>query len=302
VIQIGDSRTYPGCTVDKAGLELVIQAAAGARPVLAGDVIVTGNGDSARLVLNGLVITGGVRVPGRRGAFELRHCTVVPGSTLDEGGEPAQPAGPSLTVDPANTGLQVVIDHSITGPLRLPTEIAGLVVRDSIVDAHDPEVDAIGGRPGAVEPGPAAVLERVTVLGTVRVRELTLASEVLFTGPVLAEKRQAGCVRFSFLPAGSQTPRRFRCQPDLLVEQAARLGRPAETGRLTPAFTATQYGHPGYAQLAPACAVELRTGAEDGSEMGAFSTLRQPMREANLRTRLDEYLPFGLDAGLIYVT
>jgi hypothetical protein len=36
--------------------------------------------------------------------------------------------------------------------------------------------------------------------------------------------------------------------------------------------------------------------------MGVFCFLKQPAREANLRLRLDEYLPVGLDAGLIYVT
>ena len=40
----------------------------------------------------------------------------------------------------------------------------------------------------------------------------------------------------------------------------------------------------------------------DGSEMGVYCQLKQPQRESNLRIRLDEYLPFGLDAGLIYVT
>ena len=36
--------------------------------------------------------------------------------------------------------------------------------------------------------------------------------------------------------------------------------------------------------------------------MGAYCQLKQPQRESNLRIRLDEYLPFGLEAGLIYVT
>ena len=34
----------------------------------------------------------------------------------------------------------------------------------------------------------------------------------------------------------------------------------------------------------------------------ADPTLLQPQREANLLTRLEEYLPFGLEAALIYVT
>jgi hypothetical protein len=36
--------------------------------------------------------------------------------------------------------------------------------------------------------------------------------------------------------------------------------------------------------------------------MGAFHDLMQPQRETNLRIRLEEYLPFGLVPGLIYVT
>ena len=58
----------------------------------------------------------------------------------------------------------------------------------------------------------------------------------------------------------------------------------------------------GYGQLALHTAPEVRTGSEDGAEMGVFESLKQPQRETNLRTRLDEYMPFGLEAGLIYVT
>ena len=32
--------------------------------------------------------------------------------------------------------------------------------------------------------------------------------------------------------------------------------------------------------------------------MGAYCHLKQPQRESNLRMRLEEYLPFGLEAGL----
>jgi hypothetical protein len=36
--------------------------------------------------------------------------------------------------------------------------------------------------------------------------------------------------------------------------------------------------------------------------MGAFHDLYQPQRERNLRVRLDEYLRFGLEAGVFYET
>jgi Phage tail protein (Tail_P2_I) len=72
--------------------------------------------------------------------------------------------------------------------------------------------------------------------------------------------------------------------------------------RLQPSFTSTQYGNPSYAQLNQNCALEIRTGAEDGAEMGAFNFLKQPQREANLQASLEEYLRFGLEASIFYVT
>jgi hypothetical protein len=69
-----------------------------------------------------------------------------------------------------------------------------------------------------------------------------------------------------------------------------------------PAFTSMRYGEPGYAQLTQLCAQEIRTGAEDEGEMGAFNFLQQAHRRNNLRASLDEYLRFGLEAGLFFVT
>ena len=83
------------------------------------------------------------------------------------------------------------------------------------------------------------------------------------------------------------------------VPSEARLIRLA---RLRPRFTSTHYGDPAYGQLALNCADEIRTGAEDGSEMGVFQQLYQPQRETNLRLVLEEYLRFGLEAGILYVT
>jgi hypothetical protein len=188
-----------------------------------------------------------------------------------------------------------------------------MTVRDSIVDGCYAAAIARTDAPNAS--GPPAELVRTTVLGTVRVRELTLASEVVFTGHVRADRVQEGCVRFSYLSRApdSRTPRRYHCQPDLaLAELARRLGSSASPpdaqaeaavlDRVRPSFTSEHYGDPGYGQLALEGPVEIATGAEDGSEMGAFSALRQPQREANLRIRLAEYLPFGLQPALIYVT
>jgi photosystem II stability/assembly factor-like uncharacterized protein len=71
---------------------------------------------------------------------------------------------------------------------------------------------------------------------------------------------------------------------------------------LQPSFTSTQYGEPGYAQLSLNCASEIRMGADDGSEVGCFYYLKQPQREENLRKSLAEYLRFGLETNILYIT
>ena len=71
---------------------------------------------------------------------------------------------------------------------------------------------------------------------------------------------------------------------------------------MRPVFTSLRYGDAGYCQLSLHCAIEIRQGADDEAEMGAFHNLYQPQREANLRVRLDEYLRFGLEAGIFYAS
>jgi hypothetical protein len=71
---------------------------------------------------------------------------------------------------------------------------------------------------------------------------------------------------------------------------------------LRPAFVSSRYGDPGYALLDVRAPMQIRTGAEDGSEMGAFHIVQAARREANLRAALDEYLRFGLEAGIFYAS
>ena len=71
---------------------------------------------------------------------------------------------------------------------------------------------------------------------------------------------------------------------------------------MRPHFSGERYGTPVYGQLASGCADEIRRGAEDGAEMGAFHDLYQPQREDSLRARLAEYAPAGTDAGVVHVT
>jgi hypothetical protein len=288
------------------------------RPHIKGRIKVHGtapdwNENPGELILNGLLVEGDIAVEeGNLGRLCLLHSTLVPGGALNSDGSPNDTALPSLSVHKANTNLQLEIGSSILGSLRVPVEVAGLKIADSILRAFG-GVFAISAN-GSDSPAPPSVIERATVFGKVRVKELKLASEVIFTDPVVADRRQSGCVRFSYIPHGSQTPRQHRCQPDLALRLAAQAKGKSSAAdlslmevrlvrdRVVPQFTSEDYGTPGFAQLSSNCASEIRTGAEDSSEMGAFSLLKQPQRLANLRVALDEYLRAGLDAGIFFVT
>ena len=151
---------------------------------------------------------------------------------------------------------------------------------------------SIGGGSAGADPGPAATVIRSTVVGPVFVREILLSDESLFVDPVWAMRRQVGCARFSYLPPGSQTPRRYRCQPADV----------REANRIRPSFTTLEYGRAGYAQLRPEVAEEITAGTADESEMGVYHDLHQHQRVANIRRRLDEYLRFGLEAGIVFAS
>ncbi len=330
-IRIRDNRTYnEAIGIEPAdGRSIAIESADGFRPHLQldGPLVIFGQHEDARLTLSGLLVEGRVQIDGSLGRLRLLHTTLVPGVRIAEPDPdlpPPPPAVPEPAIsaaaidgggDPINTELRVELAFSISGPLRLPDHAEGVFALDSVIDGVG--VDAIAGVGAADALGPPTRLERVTVRGPTRVREIVLASEVIFDGLVSAERIQVGCVRFSYLEPLSRTPRRYRCQPDLaerraidkVAEVSGPLSDPEKDAirarvrrRVKPEYTSEVYGQPAYLQLSRGAPVEITEGAEDGSEMGVYAHLKQPQREANLRVRLDEYLPFGLEAGIIYVT
>ncbi len=210
------------------------------RPHLLGDVEVAGTAPAAsetpgELILDGLLIEGKLTVAdGHLGALTVTHSTLVP----QKGG---------LAVAKTDTDLRVHLGRSICGPVALPAGgIDRLSVDESLVDnpqhAADAGANAIAGN------GSPVALRKSTFLGRVRAQRLD-ASEVLFVRPATAERLQAGCVRFSYVPAGSKTPRRYRCQPDLALREAPLSEHPAIRARLAPSFTSVRYNEPGYGQL-----------------------------------------------------
>jgi hypothetical protein len=84
------------------------------------------------------------------------------------------------------------------------------------------------------------------------------------------------------------------------VQKEIREARRLAASFVRPQFWSTHFGDPGYARLARPVIPEIWRGADDESEMGVFHDLFQPQREANLRARLEEYTPAGMNCGIIW--
>ncbi len=346
VIEITDSAVYeePLGIRLRTGQQLQLRAAQKQRPVLrlldwqaarSDALLVKGKADS-RFTLDGLLITGrSLQLEGDLAECTIRHCTLVPGWTLEPDCKPHRAAEPSLEIFAPR--VRVSIEHSILGTIQIaPVTVPlspddspvsdeelkqakcqgissgirlnplRLHISDSIVDATDTVSEAIGA-PGCDFAHALLTIVRSTVIGQTQIHALELGENCIFDGAITVARRQLGCLRFSYVTPGSRTPRRYRCQPDLVeaaVDQSkSEAEREAlkqfERTRVRPVFESVRYGSPRYVRLARTTAAEITRGADDQAEMGVFHDLYQPQRAANLHTRLDEFLPASLDAGVI---
>lgn len=304
-VEVIDSFRYvetPSITVN-AGKTVVLRAVNGARPLLAanGDIELSLGAEST-LILDGWVISGGTLILPASADSQPRHltlrdCTLVPGPRNKGDGSPPLADDPGLVV--AHAFAKVELERCISAPVHIAAD-AEISLNECIIDATAQDRVAYRG-PGtdALVAGGALRMESCTVIGKVHTQQLTLASDCIFAAtlaaggdswkaPLWAERRQRGCVRFSYVPPASRTPRRFHCQPQ------------GDALEPRPHFTSLRYGDGGYCQLRQSTSEKIRRGAHDESEMGVLHGLYQPQREGNLRVRLEEYLRFGLEAGVIY--
>jgi hypothetical protein len=298
------------------------------------DALTVEGGKGTRVILDGLLITGrSISIEGEISEAKIRHCTLVPGWTIGSHSEPHRPAEPSLEL--LCPHARVEIEKSILGSIQVhplmanppsndrprhkekghsPAAESGcygvghgyrvdpicLRISDSIVDATDSESEAIGA-PGCVVAHARLTIERSTFFGQVQVHSIDLAENSIFEGKVTVARSQQGCIRFCYVPPGSRTPVRYQCQPDLAKKGKTGQAKTNEETRVRPRLNSRRYGSPDYCQLADDCAEEIARGADDESEMGVFHDLYQPQRLANLRARLDEYTPAGMDAAIIFM-
>ncbi len=231
-----------------------------------------------------------LHVTGTLGAFKLRHCTLGPERFWDKTHPGKSTEAPKAHLKIDADRIQVTIENCILPPVRVGSSGVRLTLRNCIIDAGAEDAFALSNLDGD---GPAGswTLENCTVIGRAELDTLELASNCVFFGDaVVVTRRQEGCVRFSWLPknGATRTPRRYRCLPSSGQDMAD----------IRPHFTSLAFGNPAYGQLSGRCPAAIRTGADDGAEMGAFHDVFQPQRMAHLQARLAEYLRFGLEASV----
>jgi hypothetical protein len=185
--------------------------------------------------------------------------------------------------------------------LPLDPDLSSALASGAVTDGPANRALLAAAFPVALAPAALALadatvaLTRVTVLGAAYVHRLS-ASDSIITEFSVIEDAQDGCMRYSAVCAGSWTPRQYACA--LL----------AGHGSL---FTSTSFGHPGYGQLLETAdsaivggtsGVTVTAGAENGSEMGAYSSGLAPIKERGVLIKYGEYMPLGLSPVIVHVT
>ena len=180
------------------------------------------------------------------------------------------------------------LERTICGPITLADAVPDLAVSDSIVD-------------GAVAAaGATARVQSSTLFDACAVPRCARTIRSRGNVRVAAQRGQMGCP-FCYVPGP-----RSACRAATAAGPISRCGDVQTTRRadrgLGRRSRRSAYGDPAYGQLASWLPPEIATGPRTAPRSAPFSSLKQPQREANLRTSLDEYLRSGLDAGIFFVT
>ncbi|QTF92402.1 hypothetical protein [Halomonas sp. BM-2019] len=243
VIEIVDGGVYtePLAIALREAQSLQLRARNGTRAVLRlldyrasrGDAMAVQGATGSRFVIDGVVITGrSLQCRGPMAKLRISHATLVPGWSIGPDCSPSRPVEPSLEL--IDCTAVVTIERSILGSIQVSQDEVGadpalITITDSIVDATSETREAVGA-PSWPLAHAVLRIHRSTVIGQVQTHAILLAEDSLFTGTVRVARRQIGCMRFCYVPAGSRTPHRYRCQPDLAVSEALEALPVAERG------------------------------------------------------------------------
>jgi hypothetical protein len=306
-IEIGDSLTYAGPTANLTlpAAQVVLCAQDKTRPMIrwtggSGTTwTITGAGAGCSLVLQGVWLQGAdIVLAGSFDSVSLRLVTLDPGTLAQTTGGGTPPLGTTIegmTLAPVHLFVEAAVtaltlERCITGPIvtRNGGLIEQLTATDSIIQAIAP------GDLALQTAGHDVSLARTTVLGQIAVHRLD-ASECILDDVATVVDTQHGCVRFSAYAKSSS-----------LHPQISNLHAPYRSvvvPAVGPQFVTRRFGEPSYARLtrladdaivAPQTGDTILGGAQNGSEMGAFSGEGITLKKRGLAIKFEEYAPLGI--------
>lgn len=168
-------------------------------------------------------------------------------------------------------------------------------VETPVIEAVDCLFDEIEAPNGLVR------LEGTTVMKDLSCRRLQ-ASDCIFAGaidlhPAVNDPRS--CVRFSRVPRGFTAPLGKRLERAALTTADPIFFAFEHCAREGGSRLVDRFGDPAYGVLHPATPDAIRFGAEDGGEMGADHHRATCLAHAAVLTKLEEFLPLGIEAVLV---
>ena len=291
-----------------------LRAADGERPALgeqkpgALGLRIDGNG-ARELVLDGLLLAGGVELVGKVTRVVIRDCTLRP-----RAGAQGETAALRITGDVRKLELERSIVHGIEVDQRAyalvereETIEAEVVARDVAGDEVLIDIEEQGVEIELVElerRGPAVVIEADTTI---------VDGSELDTGCAFAADGSAVSVSLRHCTVLGDVCGMERAQAvDSIVD--GRLQTRGDQARIElqssysyqgalpdPVFVSRRFGDPGYCRLDDRCPADIATGAHDQSEMGVFHDSFTPQRTQLLERRCDENTPLTMRSSIVYV-
>jgi hypothetical protein len=301
-----DSRTYrpqiPANGVIRADDDLILSAANGARPYVTlerssgATITLRSMNPEAELVIDGLWLglfrTGSssstrLRIDGQWRKVTLRNVTIDPGGIRAVA--PGQPAEtiPGVRLVLADAIDDMEIEGSVLGGIEEQSSSTDPCAADTVKISNSIVLNEDSGITVRLR-NAKLFLENCTVFGDL-VAGWLYASQTIVDGQVRVEDRQSGCFRFSAAAEGDLIPHPYESHfyPG---------GLPVGT------FVSRRFGDAGLAQLSETAPPEIREGGENGTEIGAYNLALDPIKRADLRLKIDEFMPINAITNLVFET
>lgn len=279
-----------------------IRATEKQRPTILTDTPITigGKSENSNFEFDGILVGGKdginssnslmkIRKNGKIKRIEIKNCTFTPNYIMNN--EKKDKVIPCIIVETENDFLEMAIKNSIVGPIKGFKTRARITIKNSIIDGTKESPSIIGHKIN---------VKNTTIFGPITADSLE-ATNTIFNEIITVKRTQEGCVRFCYIPAGSKNPMTYRCQPSFPEGTSEEIKNDIKL-KIKPRFVSTIYGHPSYAQLHQSVAQEILEGGDNESEIGVYNTLYQPQRLRNFIDSFDEYLRFGMQAGVFFAT